>query len=172
MSFPQVWYLDTNGDGTGTKNAVGDYSSAAELFKVTANSADRTEARTDTLRIHRMMVSIEDATAPDADGYGGGSALTNGVTIGIYNNSDVLRVNLTDGITIKTNAEWGRLAGPDAVPQTYGTGINYVTVRWSFDKFGGPIELKGGESLGVSLNDSFTFLTGHYFVAQGTGERA
>ena len=66
---------DTVGDGSGTTNAVGDYSSAADDFKITAQAGER-------LKIERMLVSYEDTSGMQAQEYGNlGSALTNGIEV-------------------------------------------------------------------------------------------
>lgn len=149
-------YLDTNGDGTGTKNANGNYSVTPEQFYIDGPCT-----------LTRMIVMIEDTAGMQAEEYGNlGVALTNGVTItidrsGLDNNA----VNLTDGLPIKTNAEWGRLCY-DVDVKSWGAGDEVFLARWTFAN-AEPIKLGDGDRLEVTLNDDFTGLIEHYFKVQG-----
>lgn len=150
-------YLDTNGDGTGTKNANGNYSSAAETFYIDG-----------PLTITRMIVSVEDTGGMQAEEYGNlGTALTNGITIDIDSGGlDNELVDLTDGEPIKTNAGWGQLCY-DVDLKSWGAGDDLLVVRWTFDKSGAPIKLGDDDRLEITLNDDFSGLIGHYFLVQG-----
>ena len=153
-------YLDTNGNGTGTKSAVGDYSVTPETFFIQPAAGTY-------YFLYRILFSVEDNGAPNAGFYGSNLTLTNGVILrsktGAAEDTD-----FTDGIPIKRNAEFGRLAY-DSTPQSYGIGDNFVLCRFTFDKFGGPLVLKGddSQSLEIALNDDFSGLTGHYFMVEG-----
>lgn len=150
-------YLDTAGDGTGTKNANGNYSITPDEFKFVPG---------DPCEIHRMIVCAEDTSGMQASEYGNlGSALTNGVKISVER-AGVEILDLTDGITIKTNAGWGSICY-DADVKTWGAGNELLTVRWTFAKTGAPLTLSNGEELIVTLNDDFTGLISHYFMIHG-----
>ncbi len=151
--------LDTNGDGTGTKNAIGDYSSVATPFKITcpANSL---------VTVHRMLVLIRDTGAMAAEEYGAAAALANGIEIAVYDDTPAEVIDLTDGVEITTNAGWGRLCY-DVDVKTWSTGDEILLVRYTFSKSGQPLNLAPGWSFRVILNDDHTNLVEHYFTAQG-----
>lgn len=153
-------YLDTNGDDSGTKNAVGDYSSAAEDFYIQPSTNDRYE-------LARLIVSTEDSANMRAEHYGTlGAALTNGIDI-IHEVSGI-ETKLNDGIEVKSNAGWTRLCY-DVDIKTWGAGNELLTMRWTFAKAGQPLILIGktNDKLIVRLNDSFAGLVTHYFMVQG-----
>jgi hypothetical protein len=94
-------HLDTNGDGTGTKNAIGDYSATPEIFYIQPSS-------TEIIRVWRMMVLVSGPKGRFyTDSYGSRDMLTNGVQIRAQDDSGTL-IDFTDDVTIKTNGEWGQ----------------------------------------------------------------
>ncbi|MEW8418209.1 MAG: hypothetical protein AB2669_21375 [Candidatus Thiodiazotropha endolucinida] len=103
MQLPQnriYQYLDTNGDGTGTTNAIANYTGGTE-FLIAPGAAY-------TYGLYRMLVTIKDASGGSADEYGNlGSALTTGIKLAVIDSSDNELLDLTAGIPIKTNSEWG-----------------------------------------------------------------
>ena len=153
-------YLDTNGDGTGMKDATGDYSSAATYFYIEA-------PQNETYVLNRMIVKIRGSTGGlSADGYGNIAALTNGILVHVRNAAGSVILDLTDGLAVKLNADWNRLCF-DAEPVTYGAGDNFVIVRWTFANSGSPIVLSPGQSFGLLMNDNLSSLNGHFFHVQG-----
>lgn len=152
-------YLDTNGDGTGTKNAIGDYSGAVEEFYIQAPLSYR-------YRITRMLVYIEDNGAFDSDSYANSVTLTNGIEIETQDADGNMLIDLTDSVPIKTNGHWARLCY-DADQNGYGIGNEYMAVRWTFEKSGRPLDLDVGDKLVVKLNDNFSTIVEHYFLVQG-----
>jgi len=150
--------MDTTGVGSGTKNANGNYASAAEEFKIDCPEGQLME-------VARMLVQIRDTGAMAAEEYGAIAELTNGVTLKIFDGSDSV-VDLTDGVPITTNAGWGRLCY-DVDVKTWSTGDEVLLARLTFSKFGQPICLRPGHSLRVTLNDDLTGLGEHYFTVQG-----
>ena len=157
-------FLDTDGDGTGTKTAVGDYSddpgSGVEIFYIAppANTV---------YEIARIIPHVVDAGTFDSGSYGNGIDLTNGIVIRISDSSGVL-VDLTDDLPVITNTDWGRLCY-DVTRSTFGTGNEYLHARWTFAKSGQPVRLVGdsGHKLEVVLNDDFSDLVEQYFMVQG-----
>lgn len=156
-----VRILDTNGDGTGTTNANGNYASAADDFYIKPPVGTRYE-------IDRLIVFIQDTGAFDAELYGNGAILTNGISLLQLNFDGTTRVDLTGGLSIKSNADWGRLCY-DVDVKTWGTGDEVLLARFTFSKFGGPLTLDGdaGQSLVVRLNDNLSALVYHYFTVEG-----
>ncbi len=155
-------YLDTNGDGTGTIDAIGDYSSAEEIFYIEP-------AVTEKFLLTRLIVTVEDGQGMRAERYGAlASALTNGITVRVSNDSGVI-VSLDGGVPVKANAEWGRLCY-DVDVKSWGAGNELLLVRWTFEKTGDVLTIDGGldHKLEVVLNDDFTGLVHQYFMVQGS----
>lgn len=152
--------LDTNGDGTGTKNAIGNYASAATKFYIKPPVNQDYD-------LYRMIIHIADVGAFDAGKYGNNIELTNGIKVRISNASGVV-LDLLDGLTVLTNVDWAGICY-DARVSEFGLGDNYLHIRWTFAKSGQPLKINGenGEWLEVLLNDSFVDLVAHYFTAQG-----
>jgi hypothetical protein len=157
-------FADTNGNGTGTKNANGDYSSSAEVFYLQPPAGV-------AYRVHRMIVSLEDTTGMTAQEYGNlAAALGNGVEIMVKDDSGTV-ADLTDGIPVKTNAQWGRMCY-DVDVKTWGQGDELLVARWTFAKSGAAIVLNGNHNgrIEVLLNDDLRGLISHYFLVQGNIE--
>jgi hypothetical protein len=153
-------FLDTNGDGSGTKQAIGNYAGGEEFYIQPPAGQ--------VYILARMMVQIRDAGPISADNYGGLAALTNGVSVDVKDASGSL-LDLVDGLPVKTNAEWGAHCY-DSEPDTYGSGNDYVSVRWTFEKGKHVIILRGdfAERFAVTLNDNLTGLVAHTFKVHGT----
>jgi hypothetical protein len=154
-------FLDTTGDGTGTKLFTASHISEAAFIAPAAG---------ERFRLTRLLVTIHDASAvPEV--YGGlAAALTNGIQIK-QKRAGTTVVDFTDGLPIKNNANWIRLAGVDVVDLDWGnvTNDHVVGVRWTFDKAGQEILLDGdaSDTFEVELNDNFTGLIDHTFMVQG-----
>lgn len=154
-------YADTNGNGTGTKQATGDYSAATEIFYLQPAAGE-------IFHVTRLLVYIEDAGPFNMDNYGGlAGALANGITVRIQDDSGTI-LDLTDGIPIDHNGAWSRVCY-DADPINYGSGNDAVAARWTFERSGVPVRLVGdnNERLEIVLNDNFTGLAEHTFLFQG-----
>ena len=156
-------YLDTVGDGTGTKNAGGagtDYSSTLTRFMIVPPATER-------FVLSRMITMVRDSGTFDADKYGNGLALSNGITIEKRNAAGQL-LDYCDGVPIKNNTGWAQMCH-DKVIHSEGTGNEIMTVRWTFVKGGVPVELDGvnGEFFAATLNDDFTGLVEQYFFVHG-----
>ena len=162
MSSPMYQFLDTVGDATGSFEANVDGSVTPVVFKLKPQNARQ------AILIHRMIVHIQDAaTAFNASNYGGVSTLTNGLTGGIYRESDdSVLSEISGGFTVKSNADWGALCF-DAVPLDFGSGSEFFQVRWTFTKAGAPLRIIPGTYFGINVNDDLTGLTRHTFMMQG-----
>jgi len=158
---PFVQYFSTNGDGTGTINAVGNYAAAATEFKLAPPAGERYE-------VGCVLITIKDSGSLDADLYGNGVALTNGIDFHLEENG----VNILDlfaGQTVKTNANWASHTFEYSVI-THGSGDNFIIAKWKVcEALGEALSLDGddNEELILTLNDNFTGLTGHTFLAHG-----
>ena len=153
-------HLDTNGDGTGNKNANGNYSAVETRFT-------RAPGAGKILRIHKLIVAIEDSLGFSTSKYGNIAALTAGIGVEITgDNRDT--IDLLDGLQIKSNGDWAHNSF-DVTLKEWGTGDELLVVRWDFGKFGAPIRLIGSsnDAFEVILNDNLTGLIGHHFMLQG-----
>jgi hypothetical protein len=156
---PFMRYADTNGDGSGTKQAIGDYSGGEEFFFQPAAGQ--------VVEIHRLMVMIQSGGSFRADQYGGlGAALGTGIAVQKRVGAATVLADYTDGIPIQTNAAWSRLSY-DVTFFTFGAGDNYLACRWTFARSGQPVQLSPGQRLSIVLNDDLTGLTEHTFNFQG-----
>ena len=154
--------LDTNGDGTGTKNANIDGSVTPVLFSIAPPA-------TGVIVIHRLLVTITDNALVTAEKYGGVAMLTNGISIGLFDPSDdSLQTDYLDGIPIQSNCDWGRVCY-DVDLRTWGTGNSFIQVRWTLSKSGTNLILRSSDDyhFGVLISDDITGLIQHYFGVQG-----
>lgn len=152
-------FLSTDGQGTGTIQANGNYSTVQGEFYITPGTAHR-------YAIHRMLVHIQDTGPISADEYGALTALTNGVRVVIKDGTDTEILDLLAGTTVKSNAQWGQMCY-DATPSTYGSGLDFVNVRWTFAKSGNPLLIQQNHKLSVLLDDNLSGLSAHTFLVQG-----
>ena len=144
-----------------TINAVGNYSGAEEHFKITCKEGSQ------KLHIYRLIIYLEDVGAFKSDRYGVDLVLTNGIHVRTHNGGDTVHADLTAADPIMTNAQWGALCY-DVSLDTFGTGNNgSLTVRWTLANAGAPVTLSAGEYLAVDLEDDYTGLVKHTFMAQG-----
>jgi|APSaa5957512535_1039671.scaffolds.fasta_scaffold02579_8 hypothetical protein len=154
-------YLDTVGDGSGSKNANGNYSGAEEIFFCQPGAGE-------ILRVSRIIISIEDGQGFRAERYGAiNSALSTGITLRTANDSGAL-VDFTDALPIQTNAGWGALCY-DVDVKTWGAGNEFLVARFTFSKSGQFVRLVGddNERLEAVFNDNLTGLVNHNFILQG-----
>lgn len=161
---PIYRYLDENGDGTGNKDATGNYSGAVTEFKITPPS-DK------VFRISRLIVAIRDGNGMSPQEYGNlGTSLSNGISMQIRDASGTVE-NITDDLPITTNAEWAQLAF-DSEISNYGSGNEYVRVRLTFANAGFPLRIDGtaGQYFAILLNDNLSGLTQHRFAVEGYEE--
>ena len=154
--------LDTNGDGTGTKNANVDGSVTPVVFKCSPPA-------TGAVVIERIMINVRDSGTFTAEKYGALAELTNGIEVGIFSDSDdSLVTDYLDGVPIKSNAGWGR-ACYDVDVKTWGAGDSFLLMRWTLSKSGTRLILRDSDnySFGIKVNDDLTGLVEHYFTCQG-----
>jgi len=154
-------YLDTDGDGTGTTNAIGDYSGGEEIFYIQPPAGT-------VYSLNRMMVFVQDAGTFDSAKYGNGVGLTTGIVVRVQDDEGTLDT-MTGVLPVKTNTHWKRLCY-DAVVSKDGTGDETLGARWTFTKDSGePIILNGNanERLEVVLNDAFDDLVAQTFMVKG-----
>ena len=160
-SEPFFRYADTVGDGSGTINFNGDYSSVAEQAILAAGG-------TQDLAVYRLIVSVQDTATMQAEEYGNlGAALANGIELKhVAANGSTVINDMSNSNPVTINAEWGALCY-DVDVKSWGAGDELMLVRWTFNNAGAPIHLKPGESLRLFLSDNFDGLILQCFMFQG-----
>jgi hypothetical protein len=158
-------YADTLGTGLGTTNAAADYSGGGiEEFYIQAQAGE-------SLNVERVLIYIEDGGSLRADHYGAlGTALGVGVVVQKQSSASAVIEDMTNGLPIKNNAQWGQLCF-DVNFETFGAGNNFVMARWTFGKTGFPLTLRNGEKLVFKFNDNLAGLVQHTFNIQGIRTR-
>ncbi len=167
---PIYQFLATTGKSASTAGteAIYNYSTATgtsgETFLIKPPSGE-------AYRINRMFVHVQDTGAFAAEEYGSTSALVKGVQVRVQSDTGTI-LDLTD-VTVKTNAQWARHCY-DVRVDTYGSGDEFLTCRWSFWKNGYPIRLDGdnNERLEVYMQDDMTDLVAQNFFVCGYKEDA
>lgn len=158
-----VWqFADTNGDETGTVDALGDYSSAPTYFYIQPPAGE-------SYYLNRMMIQYTDQGSFDANLYGNGIALTNGISIDIKRGgpTGTLIKSLTTRKPIKRNADWPRFCF-DTNVLPWGSGPEILVARWTISKVGKKVRINGDDQqcLVFTLNDNFTPLIDQTFNIQ------
>lgn len=118
--------------------------------------------------INRLCLHISDATAFSSTGYGAVPALANGVTLGAYDASDNLLVDLFGGHPLNGNEDYTAVA-TNPQPLDFGAGsVLNMAVHFHFDEqYGVMLDLEEGEYLKFTVNDDLTGLTDHHIMASG-----
>lgn len=156
-------YLDTNGDGTGVKEVLGDYSSSPhEIFVQPAPGIVE-------FRVTRLLGLIRCSGQLRADRYGNQPELTNGIrlTIGTGPNLEDELFDAMDGIPVKNNAAWAAMV-TSVTEHSFGSGDNFLSVRWEVGAGAQPVVLFPGIRMSLKFNDDFSGLVSHTFNIQGT----
>lgn len=131
---------------------------APTMFKVTCPT-------TGTLDVIRINI-VFTAQAMKYNVFGGGSALSTGITIKLYHPNDEVCYDYLDGETIKSNEDFGSLAGIDAIIGP-AAGIQSLAVRWTLEKSGSITKLDQGEYIGINIQDDLSGVTKFTAMLQG-----
>lgn len=131
-------------DGSGSDNLFVD-GSTPKKFWVTPPSG-----RSGLL--FRLNLSMISTSGFAANGFGSGSALTNGIKIGIDNSDGDEIYDFTENHPVKTNAGFALFAGVDVNTIADGKGMG---VRWTLTKAtgGAPILVPDGWRLRATVQD-------------------
>ena len=140
--------VDTVGDGSGNSNMAVDGSITPVVFKISPGEGE-------TIKLARIMIYVEDSGAFDADKWGNGITLANGIDFKVSKNgvvSDLL------GFSIKSSGEMASICH-DINHESFGIGNEFVSFRWTFEKAGSKISLRGsGLILGDAVNDELQLI--------------
>ena len=157
---PFFRFVDSVGDGTGSKTMNVDGSVTPQVFKLAPLAGQR-------LRLERGIFFLEDAGNFTAAGFGAGAALATGVSIEVREASDdSVRVDLTSGVLIKGNAGFSRYCH-DVNYFQFGAGDNFLSARWTWSKAGAPLPIGGDGYLAVTISDDLTGLVDFTLAVQG-----
>lgn len=120
--------------------------------------------------ITRMIGFVQDGANFTAEHYGAiGSALTNGISLAVYNSDGTLKYELTDGhLPVTQNVHWSAYCH-DLEYRSFGAGDKSLSFRWTFAKTGKPVYLSQsrGDYLGMTVADTLSALTEHLMLVQG-----
>lgn len=154
--------LDDDGDGLGTVNAIGDYSSVSKTFKLIP-------AIDEIIIVDQILVHITDAGLFTPDDYGALSTLSNGYDIKATA-PNMANESLIGGVeAIKENTDFLHW-GPNAVQIINFAGpIDALVASYKLRDFGVELILDGsqGHKLEILLSDSFVGLIEHHFIVHG-----
>lgn len=154
-------FLDTNGDGTGAVDMIGDYSPPNETAFFTL---------ADEPLIISLLVITMVGVAKDMEpvAYGSLPALLNGINIALRDDQGALQQGIVRGGELVRNnrilAELGFTV--DYVSDTK-SGVGQTTCRFLFDEGGAPLFLPLGWTLGLELNDDMAGLVHHKAIVHG-----
>jgi len=168
QNLPFIRYLDTVGDGSGTKNAAVDHSGAAESYQITPGAGV-------IMRVQRLVFYIRDGATWDYDKYGTAVVLTNGIEIRVYDAGTPATVlDISHAIPIKSTGHLAGFCGNISAITTSAGTDHMVSCVLDFTACGQVLRLDGDadEQLEVVLHDDFSGLVEHYFVAYGYTESA
>lgn len=159
-------HLDTVGDGTGEKEAIGDYSSTPVVFRI-----ENTNPSLDMV-LNSFHLYLQSDVKFHPEKYGGAPGLTSGVKVVVKRDGEIV-TDLTNGEPLVHTCCLARLfsrvefsIGSEAT----GGGPSkrdWVAATWDFGRHGVPLVLGQGDSLEVHLNDDFSALDAHRFIVYG-----
>lgn len=158
--IPFVRYLDTNGDGTGTKEAIGNYSVTPDTFFIQP-------ATNEIMNIGSLLLHVAGGTAFGISEYGNiGTPLTVGVVINITINGSTIA--FTNSHPLKSNGDLMHIANSFDI-HAFKNLETSIAARITNEAFGTGLILKGytNDKLEIILNDDFTTLTSHDFIVTG-----
>jgi hypothetical protein len=120
--------------------------------------------------VERLLLYIEDGTAPKITEYGAATALTNGVRLYVTRGgpTGIEIVDLMGGFVAKSNADWKSFCY-DVDLSNPGSGNGVVAGRWTLSKAGAPVVLDGSrdDKIVALVQDNLTALVDHRIFLQG-----
>ena len=144
----------------GSADMAVDGSSTAVKFKWTSPVGKAAE-------IMRINFVIVDGGIGYGEFGGLGSALTNGLLVQVFDVNDNELVDFLDGNPIKTNEQFGYLAGADAISLP-AAGDDSFHVRWTLSKAANQsIALDAGDYIQVTVRDNLSALSDFGAMIQG-----
>ncbi|MEE8262770.1 MAG: hypothetical protein V3R83_09940 [Gammaproteobacteria bacterium] len=154
--------LDQNGDGTGSKDATGDYSVTPTTFRICP-------PLNQVFRITAFHVFYQDQPGWKAEEYGAAPALSIGIKMNLTTAGQTVQgMDFGDGFRFKSNGDWAKLFTHSEFIEM-GGGDEFAHNIWMIEETGHELQLTGASQhcLTMSLNDDFSFLTAQAFIAEG-----
>lgn len=161
VDYTELWFELAKNYSNGDSPEMAVDGGTPAFFDIKGTSAN------DDCALHRINIEIVDGAITPVK-FGGLAALTNGLGITLVDADDVELFDFLDGLTIKRNADWGLLAGIDAVLEQ-APADDHFPVRWSIFKATGgrPLSLLGGKKLRFTVQDNIAALTFFRIMGQG-----
>ena len=150
-----------NGAGADTDMAVN--GTTPKSFRVTAEAGKR-------VLIQRINFTFADVNVEYQFFAGFGAALSNGITIKIFNAADVEQVDFFDAAgSLKVTGDFSLLAGPDVPILKSGIGgdPDFLAIRWTLAKTGYVPILEAGDYMEIKIQDDLTGLSHFECMAHG-----
>jgi hypothetical protein len=117
--------------------------------------------------VERLNIIMSDAEI-DFEKFGGIVALTNGLKIEVLDAEGTVTLDFTDGQEIKTNADFGYLAGSDVVGAVAAGSLeDFQIIRWTIGKTGAGLFLEAGEFVRFVVQDPLNEITLFRVMVQG-----
>jgi hypothetical protein len=158
---PFFRYMDHDGDGSGEKNHNHDHTNG-EVVRITPPVGM-------VFIVTSVLVWLKvDSDKMEAYEYGAAPALTNGITMGILQDGQLV-TDTTDGVPIKTNIDWMRVGRRYEYLKGKKDFYSYWLSWWEYVAVGEPAFLDGTlkQEFVMYLNDDFSHLLEHYFIVFG-----
>ena len=116
----------------------------------------------------RMLVTVADGPTFKAADYGGISGgLANGLRLFVRDADGSISYEVTDPLCpVRRNVDWASYCF-DSRLDDYGSGDNFLKIRWTFAAAGRPLFLSPEQTLTILGKDDFSDLADHFFVVQG-----
>lgn len=147
-------------DGAGTEHQNGAYSQGAPGRYWVGGFSEQAF-------IDSVVISVQDTGNFSAENYGAfASPLANGILFHKEDAEGNIILDLCDGSPVKSSADWAGKCH-ELTPLTFGSGDNFVTVRWLFKNYGIPLILEPGWKLVLVIRDDLSGLVNQEAYARG-----
>lgn len=161
VRVPDVDYLDTNGDGTGSINANGNYATPTTFFYAPPAG--------EVAVIEKMIIHIASKGLFTLDGYGSipAGTITTGYDI-IFRRLGTVVTKLNNGKPIVSNADLAHI-NTDYRLINYANNYDASNVSLDAASFGGPLFMVGDlqDQLEITLLGDYSGLEDHHFILYG-----
>ncbi len=161
-NFPLDKTLDENGDGTGNRSAIGNYSLISPgIFFIQPPPNE-------IYVINTIIITILDNGTQNYNDYGSiGGGLSNGILVDISDDTGIVR-DLTSGLPLINNFRL-TVSSSEYRAVNYDGGIDAFQGIWNLNINQAPIKLYGdqGTRLNVTCRDNLSTLVGHQFTVLG-----
>ena len=158
--IPLIQFLSSNGDGTGTTDAIGNYSVTPLTLYIQPDPEE-------VLVINELICHVSDSGKFLQGVYGSlASPLTNGIIIQVSDNSGII-LPITNSHPIKSNDDYMHLT--EMALQDFGGVADSLRASFTASHFGTELLLHGAlnQKLEIIISDNCTGLDDHHFIVHG-----